>query len=605
MDRLPSDITHNQNLNQQGIHPQPEQKKEQSSGPVLRQREKGRDDDESENSEYKSQNSLTLSEHSEPLEKTRKNMMPLQLELKDQEKFVYSGQQFYEALIEDDAKELVRMLRHGTLAQSDRSINTEVGPITKKLFDLNKPELLAELIRESGSFASGFLMSVSVFNSASDLNRLADFVKAMNDSRDLPKDFKESILSDFYQKAIRLDLPEVVEVVIQLESSILNNKIHSEYIGKIQDAAPKNSSIILEMLIKNIFNEKFNVKPGVNNLTCAQAAGFAFSIDRSDLAIRLQDAVISREKLIKDYWVRSEGKFSEKFVRKSLGSMMMNPNEFKTTDNDLSEVKIMDNYLCEFIELCIPHWFKVNDYWVPSSLLSLEAIQQSLVAECIRPDLAEVMAKTVWESLKCMGESGNEASEKLYKVRNFGYARDDLCRPLLASQWGSLELDDENVDELTAAQVLMLKSLGNNYIKTLLGSVPDLIDQCFDFIDDDLMLDSSNVLEHLLEKFIFPKSLAQFLFGAMDEVLIAQVSKPVPALPSGLKIKDVNAYLKNMLKENASREFKNNFSEIIKQQKLMTLFNEDAKGREEVWTNYFYAYLDVLKAALPSPKTEH
>jgi hypothetical protein len=605
MDRLPSDITRNQNLNQQEIQPQPEQKKERSSGPVLRQREKGRDDDESENGEYKSQNALTLSEHSEPIEKNRKNMMPLQLEMRDQERFFFSVQQFYEALEKDDTKELVRMLRHGTQVKSDQSFYAETEPITKKLFDSNKPELLAELIRESSAFASGFFSTLSVFYSASDLICLADFIKAMNDSRDLPKDYKETILSHFYQKSIGLDLPEAVEVAIKLESSILHNKLHGSYIEKIQSAASKKSSKILVMLIENIFNEKFNVKSGVNNLTCTQAAGFALSIDRSDLAIRLQDAVISREKLIKDYWVPSEGKSFEKFVRKSLGSMMINPSEVKTTENDLSEVKIMGNYLSEFIELCIPYWLKVNDYWVPRSLLSLDAIQQSLVAECIRPDLAEVMAKTVWESLKCMSDSGNEDSDYLERVRNRGYFQDDLCRPLLTSQWVSLDLDDENVDELTTAQVLMLKSLGNNYIKTLLGSVADLIDQCFDCIDDGLTLDSSEVLEHLLEKFIFPKSLATFLVEAMDEVLIAQVSKPLPALPSDLKIKEVNAYLKKMLKESASREFKNNFSEIIKQQKLITLFNEDAKGREELWSGYFYAYLDVLKAALPSPKTEH
>jgi hypothetical protein len=60
-----------------------------------------------------------------------------------------------------------------------------------------------------------------------------------------------------------------------------------------------------------------------------------------------------------------------------------------------------------------------------------------------------------------------------------------------------------------------------------------------------------------------------------------------------------------MVKTNAREEFIQNFGDILKRQQLITLFNADSTGREEVWTNYFYAYLDVLKAALPSPKTEH
>ena len=76
-------------------------------------------------------------------------------------------------------------------------------------------------------------------------------------------------------------------------------------------------------------------------------------------------------------------------------------------------------------------------------------------------------------------------------------------------------------------------------------------------------------------------------------------------LPRPMSALEINEYVRSTIKENACQEFKNNFSELIKQQKLITLFNEDAKGREDLWHSYFYVYLDLMREALPSPKKEH
>jgi hypothetical protein len=422
----------------------------------------------------------------------------------------------------------------------------------------------------------------------------------MNDCREIPEVFTGRVLQQWFCNAIKSNNPDAVKVLIQLEEGIFNDAVHGDYIQAIDFAEKKNKKIF-EMLIEHMFNDESKLKHKIANSTCSHAAGLAFSKDRLDLAIRLQDAVISREKIMGENDVHGGVKPSKTLIRKSLGTMMSDPNEFKFIEIVVSKL----------IEFSPNHFEKGGKHYNPSLIqygnqsrsidfVSLRAIEQSLVAECIRPDLAEMMAQTGQQAYNQVSDWFNEATGK---ITDEDYDEDKFIS-LLASQWGSLVLDDEDVDELTVAQVLMLKNLSNNYIKARLGSIPDLIDQCFDFIDSDLTLDSSDVSDHLMDEFSFPNSLAKFLAEAMDEVITDQVSKPVAALPSGLKVRDVSKYLKKFLKENASREFKNNFSEIIKQQKLITLFNEDAKGREDLWHSYFYAYLDVLKAALPSPKTE-
>ena len=115
------------------------------------------------------------------------------------------------------------------------------------------------------------------------------------------------------------------------------------------------------------------------------------------------------------------------------------------------------------------------------------------------------------------------------------------------------------------------------------------------------MLDEKLVSGHLVNKFGFPKSLASFLAQSMRETIDKQAARPMPALPPGTLMRDVPKLLVQMVRMSAHQDFIKNFSETLKQQQLLTLFNAEAEGRETIWTNYFYAYLDILKAGLSVP----
>jgi len=178
-------------------------------------------------------------------------------------------------------------------------------------------------------------------------------------------------------------------------------------------------------------------------------------------------------------------------------------------------------------------------------------------------------------------------------------------KALIASQLDCLLIENEATDVTTALQVSELSQVGKIFFDNLLSDIPKLIDDCFDFIDSDQELHSDDVQKFLIDKFAFPESLAEFLAVSMSTLVKQCANKPGMILPRPMSFLEMSQYAKQCVKESARQEFKNTFSDIIKQQQLMTLFNKDAKGREDLWTNYFYAYLDALKAALPSPKTEH
>ena len=176
---------------------------------------------------------------------------------------------------------------------------------------------------------------------------------------------------------------------------------------------------------------------------------------------------------------------------------------------------------------------------------------------------------------------------------------------LLASQLSLLISEGDQADEVAVKQVSALSQIGKDFAKNLLGDIPKLVDKCFSFVNTELVLNADQLQKLLIDDFCFPQSLARFLAESMSRMVATWAKKPGMVISRPMSALEINEYVRNTIKENACREFKNNFSEIIKQQQLMTLFNEDAKGREDLWINYFYAYLDVLKAALPSPKTEH
>jgi hypothetical protein len=242
MDRLSSNVTRNQNVEQ----PDQEidnllliQNSGQASKPVMSQRKTGRERDEDEKLTGQSQDFPLQSQHSNPNIKSRgkPNQSSFQLEPGEQERFVYTAKQFEESMEKGDIKELVRMLRHGTMPQSEREV--DVISVVKKLFNSNKPELLAELIREGGNFGAYFTSTYSAAHSVADLTRLSTFFKAMNDCREIPEVFTGRVLQQWFCNAIKSNNPDAVKVLIQLEEGIFNDAVHGDYIQAIDFAEKK------------------------------------------------------------------------------------------------------------------------------------------------------------------------------------------------------------------------------------------------------------------------------------------------------------------------------------------------------------------------------
>ena len=89
----------------------------------------------------------------------------------------------------------------------------------------------------------------------------------------------------------------------------------------------------------------------------------------------------------------------------------------------------------------------------------------------------------------------------------------------------------------------------------------------------------------------------------MSKLVTQRANKPGMVLPRPMSFLEMGEYARRCVKEGACQEFKNNFGELIKSRELLVRFNEEAEGRENIWHNYFYAYLDRLKEALPPAKT--
>ena len=216
-----------------------------------------------------------------------------------------------------------------------------------------------------------------------------------------------------------------------------------------------------------------------------------------------------------------------------------------------------------------------------------------MVDECVRPALAQSIINLSWKCISVFDMNETDKSNR------------ELHDVVLASQLGLLVINDPDDEPITSIQASLLKNIGADFVKKKIGSVDSLLFECFEFVESDFTIEARRISNHLVAKFFFPKSLAEFIDQSMREIVDKHAALPMPALPPGTSYRDGSKLLKQMVKTNAREEFIQNFGDILKRQQLITLFNADSTGREEVWTNYFYAYLDVLKAALPSPKTEH
>lgn len=607
MDRLSNDGARQLNveqLDQQPGNPLPLQIQGQQPVPVMRQRQTGRDDDDEFKSTSQPQDSSPFLQHSKPETKSRSNanQKPMQLDLIDQERFVYTREHFDEALEKGDSKQLVRMLRHGTVQQSDAWRPRDGISIAKKLFHSNKPELLAELICEKKLFLEGFVTAYKKYLSKNNFSQYATFVKSMNDRRVLPKDFKDAFLSRALRKLSKDGTPDQIQMVMQLEADILGNNGHSGYAQAIKIAV-RNNKDLCEILIKNMFDSESRVKPDIKTSDCTLASGIALALSRPDWVICLQDEILERE----DQGVsdNSSDESSDDEIHEVLGIKLRN-----------SEADGVMEILTNLVIMVSPENFSKKKIGYRSTLilfgdesksrnfLALQKLRQSLVEECIRPSVATAIAEIGQQChaalINHIDESSDDSSDDEEKDEKI-YPK--MFKSLLASQLNSLVVED--ADELDAVQISLLQKMGSDYVKNLLGSIPALIDQCFDSMNDRFALNSGRLIRHLMKNYGFPNSLAVFLAESMSEKMTLQANKPGLKVAVGLSALQVLADVRRIVKNHACQAFKENFGVLIKKQQLITLFNEDAKGRDDLWHNYFYAYLDALKDGLLAPKTDN
>lgn len=551
-----------------------------------------------------------IDKHSEPhvSNRTHANPASLQLDPIDQENFVYTKKQFNEALDHEDAKALVRMLRHGKLHPSENWRNGDTYIVCSKLISTNKPELLAELVRESSLFESGFCNNVICIQSPDEFIRIWDFIEAVNDHRELPKTVREVVLGHCLNMAVSDESFQLFDIAIQKEKKFFRDEGYKGYDNAIRTAS-RSKKMFCEPLIQNLFTNQSVVKSGIDVSTCAFAAGIASAVGRLDLALKLQDKVLQYEEAMRAQ--------NESVEHESLGAR----TNYVSVDRFLE-------ILTDYVDGCDVEKFKGSNtrYLIAKNLygnhapevspvsddfLVLQTLRQSLIQQCIRPGPAEIIARLCQKCYvelfagkqMAANDDSTEASEGHSETDDESVEADRKRLPvLLASQWESLFAAVDAEDELAALQMSHLEEMGQEYINHRLGSIPELVDTCFEFVDVELALDAQQVQTFLVNRFDFPDSLARFLARSMSAAVEAQTTKPVSALPSGMAIKDVGNHLRIIVKTNASQEFKANFSTLIRQQELISLLREDAEGRNELWHNFFYAYLDVLKEALPSPR---
>ena len=592
MNRLPSSGARNNYVDQideRTGNPINEQNQDQPTQPVMRPRETGREDDEDEKDQPK--NSSLLNQHSKPQLTSRSgaNQASLQLESRDEEKFVYTKKHFYEAIEKDDRVALVRMLRYGVNSQQDIFDGGDKFEIVKSLIGANKPELLAELIRENSTFSATSQVIIQGISSA-DLASGVDFVKAIDNHRALSHEFKKKLLESWLVTAAKSGKPDLVKMVIQLESSLLSGEAHDGYHLALEGALRCENNLY-ELIMENMFVNKSQVKIGINSKACSFSAGLAVAISRPDLAILLQNEKSRIEKYCETnepslsrslaYTISSENKnkFIEDLVIFLMGANSPNNSRTSAVDKEvffLYEASSKNNRSTAFY-----------------------CASNSLIQEGIRPDVAETISEIY---LKCwnalvpgIAQRSDESTDQDSSDSSVEDSDDNANRiadhkklqSLLANQLSFLVSEGDQADEVAVRQVSALSQIGKDFTNNLLGDIPKLVDKCFDFVNTELVLNAGQLQKLLIDDLCFPKSLARFLAESMSLMVATWAKKPGMVLPRPMSALEINEYVRNTIKENACREFKNSFSEIIKQQQLMTLFNEDAKGREDIWINYF------------------
>ena len=574
---------------------------EQGGAPVLRSFEKltGRDDDSDTDLEELSSDAGEKIQHSEPEVKSRvsPNQLPLELEPIDRERFVYTKAHFYKALEDNNAKDLVRMMRFGRCDTdwSEHEVNAVIGQLIVK----NQPQLLAELIRESGKFSVSFVNQCQGVFFRMNQSEFPSFIKAMNDHRELPEPVAKRVLTHWFMAAAAAKDTDMLAVAVKVESDILVNEGHEGYFWALHEVkknighfciyqpagyipangeeAKKNRDFCVYIL-ENMITEKFQVKPFFDSGSCKLAAQAAAYVGREDLIFLFQDKALS----VHEQAIQTHGYSVDDYM---LGY------KIKTCSDDVIPGLVAYLYMLGKVDSVLIDSDQSDSEvepldWDFVNLLSEQKVFNFMVDECVSPALARALISLLWD---CKSAFDIDESDEILAP---------VDEALLASQMNSLVIDGDSNNDLTGIQTSFLEKIGTDYLKQKIGSVDALLMECFGFVDANLALDEKRVYDHLINKFSFPKSLASFLAQSMRETVDKQAALPMPALPPGILMRDVPKLLTERVSTKARQDFIKNFSEILKQQQLITLFNKEAEGRETIWTNYFYAYLDILKEGL-------
>ncbi len=580
--------------------------------PTMRQRELVREKDDDPDIEIEEGDVSNLTECSEPEIKhcTRPNSAPLELESRDKENFVYTKAHFREALANDDVNTLVRMLRYGVMADQKPWGLPELTDMTRQLIKSEKFTLMAELIKESEGFRSAFCDVHSEISFCAHHAALQMMMKLMNDHRELPKDFKVLLLEQWWLEAIRSKNPNLLKSVVQIEADILYGEGHEAYCRLIQYAG-RYAPNFLSVIIENMLDHKHAIKSGIDLKSYAAALN-VLEVSRADLIALFQDASLNQE--LKNIENKEEN------VEISIGANIRNRNGLQvihqcmeciqSIQSDFNAIDdenlLADNarsgdsaesdedhdrwYICRAVDLDSKTEFSEPALAPITSAASASKITwRQLIRGGVRPVVASALS-----------EIFNECASASMSFSPFSDSP-EIQRIVLAAQLKFLRTNKQETDPVAAAQVQSLQAIGEQYIKSRLGAVRELIAECFEFADGDFILDPETVGAHLKSKYGFPNALALFLAVTMSSEVAAIAAMPAPVFAEGTSIKEAGQRLKQMVKTTACQSFIKKFGEIVKQQQLITLFNEDAEGRDGVWANYFYAYLDELKAGLSAP----
>ena len=577
---------------------------ERAGDPVMRSYEKltGRDDDSDADLEGLEIGADEKIQHSEPEVKSRvsPNQLPLELEPIDRERFVYTKADFYKALDDNNTKDLVRMMRFGRCDTDwpEQEVNAVIGQLIVK----NQPQLLAELIRESEKFGKVFVGQCNGVFFRMNQSEFPVFIKAMNDHRELPKPVAKEVLTHWFMAAAAAKDTGMLAVAMKVESDILVNEGHEGYFLALREVYKNNENFCVYRaegyspahgeistknrdfciyILENMITEKSQVKSFFGGFSCKFAAQVAAYVGREDLTVVFQNKALSiHEDMIRngedpvdEYMLGYDIKArSDDVIPKFCMYLnMLGKEDSLSSDTDQSDDD-SPRMTQDFI-----------------NLMSEQKVFDFMINECVSPTLARAIIQMLWEC------------NSVFDIDGSNEIKSPLDEAVLASQMDSLVIDDDSADELAAIQISLLGGIGADYLRKKIGSVDTLLMDCFEFVDSNLVLDERRVSSHLANKFSFPKSLASFLAQSMRETVDKQAALPMPALPPGTLMRDVPKLLTQMVRPGARQDFIKNFSETLKQQQLMTLFNAEAEGRETIWTNYFYAYLDILKAGLSVP----